>query len=179
MMASRCFVAVWPDAIAAQQLDALAARLHAAQRGTRRMRRANLHLTLAFIGDLPAARQQQVAQALQAIDTAPFDWQIDRIGAFAGARVLWAGSAADARLDALAAQARACLDALQVDYDRKPFVPHVTLLRDLARADAAQVNAALETPVRWPVTKAVLLRSVSDAGGVRYVDVPAAPLPPV
>jgi 2'-5' RNA ligase len=176
-LGARCFVAVWPDAQAAQQLDALAARLHAAHRGTRRMRRANLHLTLAFIGDLPIALQQQVARALQAINCAPFNWQIDRIGAFAGARVLWAGSAPDPRLAAVAAQARTCLDALQVGYDRKPFVPHVTLLRDLARADAAQVNAPLEAPIRWPVIRPVLLRSVGDSGGVRYVDVPAEPLP--
>lgn len=169
---SRCFVAVWPDAAAAECLDALAARLHARHGGTRRMRRANLHLTLAFIGDLASNDRQRVANAVAAIEVAPFDWRIDRIGAFDGAQVLWAGSDADANLSALAARVRSTLDALAVRYDRKAFVPHVTLLRNLSRSQAAQAEERLDPPLSWPVRRAALLQSTATDDGPRYRDVP-------
>ena len=130
---TRCFVALQPDEAALDRLDRLAGEEHARFPSARRVRRENLHLTLAFIGALEADRARLVAAALAGQTATPFDWLLDSVGAFAGARVLWVGGA-DAQLEALAARARALLDELAVRFDRKPFVAHVTLLRDLPRA---------------------------------------------
>ncbi len=99
--ALRCFVALQPDQAALERLDRLADEQHARFPMARRMRRENLHLTLAFIGALQAERARQVAARLAVEEPSPFDWSLDELGAFAGARVLWVGGA-EAQLEALA-----------------------------------------------------------------------------
>lgn len=168
----RCFVALQPDEAALQRLDRLAAEQHTRFPAARRMRRENLHLTLAFIGALDAGRAREVAARLAAEPPAPFDWPLETVGAFAGARVLWVGGA-DARLDALAARARALLDGLDVRFDRKPFVAHVTLLRNVPRHAAGDSAQRLEPPILWHAGAPVLLESRTDSNGVRYLPVAA------
>jgi 2'-5' RNA ligase len=170
--ALRCFVALQPDAAALERLDGLAAEQHARLPAARRMRRENLHLTLAFIGPLDPLRARRLAARLAAEAPTPFDWSLATLGAFAGARVLWVGGA-DARLDALAARARALLDALGVGYDRKPFVAHVTLLRNVPREAGRVAEQRVEPPILWHAAAPVLLESRPEPGGVRYLPVAA------
>ena len=168
----RCFIALHPDEGALERLDRLAGAELARLPSARRMRRENLHLTLAFIGALDAGRARQVAARLAAEPPAPFDWSLDEVGAFAGARVLWAGGT-DVQLDALAARARALLDELDVRFDRKPFVAHVTLLRDVPRDAARDAARRIEPPILWHAGAPVLLESRTDSSGVRYLPVAA------
>ncbi len=168
----RWFVALQPDEAALERLDGLAGEQHSRFPAARRMRRDNLHLTLAFIGALDPVRARQLAARLAAEPPAPFDWSLGVLGAFAGARVLWVGGA-DARLDELAARARALLDTLGVRYDRKPFVAHVTLLRNVPREAGRVVPQRVEPPILWRAAAPVLLESRSEPGGVRYLPVAA------
>lgn len=172
--AIRCFVALQPDDAARERLDQLAAEQQARFPSARRMRRENLHLTLAFIGALEADRAQLVAARLAAEPVQPFAWSLDTVGAFGGARVLWVGGA-DAQLEALAAATRRLLDELRVRFDRKPFVGHVTLLRKLPRDAARGTADRIEPPIRWQAAAPVLLESRTDAQGTRYL--PAAVRP--
>ena len=93
------------------------------------------------------------------------------IGFFARPRVLWAGGALSDELAAIAASARGLLDRLGVGYDRKPFVPHVTLLRDVKRFDGPREIAP---PIAWPIREVALFRSGRDETGARYVRVEPA-----
>ena len=171
----RCFIAVWPDDASANALDALTARLHAEHPGAVRVQRANLHLTLAFIGPLPLALQEHVARDLAAVEVVPFNWCIDRVGTFASARVAWAANATPDRcINALADRVRTTLEARQIGYDRHPFTPHVTLLRKLSRAGIAGVARSLDPPIHWAVRRVALLKSVYTAAGVHYVEVESA-----
>ena len=131
------------------------------------MRSANLHLTLAFIGELDAETAHRVADSLAQSTWTAAAWRIDRIGAFDRARVLWAGSGDDPRLNETAARVRALLDELGVRYDRKPFAPHVTLLRNLPRA-AHGTAQALAPAIDWPTRRPVLLQSLHAEDGTRY-----------
>lgn len=169
----RCFVALRPDAAAAAALDALAADLHRQAAGSRRIAREDLHLTLAFIGALAPADAHRVAARLADLDSAAFAWTLDRIGRFASARVAWAGGPDDARLSARADATRRLLDAERISYDRRPFVPHVTLLRSV-RADAPRLPGAITLPIAWQAGTPRLLRS----SGGHYVDVAATPTAP-
>lgn len=168
--AIRCFVALQPDEAARERLDVLARAQQARFPAARRMQRDNIHLTLAFIGALDAAIAQRVAARLLAEKFEPFDWVLDAVGAFDRARVLWAGGT-DARLEALAARVRQLLDALDVRYDRKPFVAHVTLLRKLPRVTARAASLAVEPPILWRAAAPVLLQSTTDRNGTRYTAV--------
>ena len=60
---------------------------------------------------------------------------------------------------------------MAVGYDRKPFVPHVTLLRDVKRFDGPR---AIAPPIAWPIREIALYRSGRDETGARYVRVEPA-----
>ena len=162
----RCFVAAWPGQTARVALQALSNDL----RGQVEHRRAtdieNLHLTLAFIGTLSDAVAASVAEAIARLDLKPFKWRIDRLGFFREARVVWAGadSASNAALIALAGRVRRILDELNVGYDHKPFAPHVTLLRGVARFAAV----SLDTPIDWRIDNVALYRSFGGRAGSKY-----------
>lgn len=164
----RCFVALWPDDAARERLAAVAREQQRRFPRARAMRAENLHLTLAFIGELDAARAAQVAGALDALPFESFAWTLDAVGAFERARVLWAAGPDCAPLAVLAQRVRALLDQLHVRYDRKPFVAHVTLLRDLARDDARRAAAPIAPPVAWRAARPQLLQSVQRDGPLRY-----------
>jgi len=170
--AIRCFVALQPDEAALERLDRLAHEQCLRFPSARRMRRENLHLTLAFIGALGVDTAREVAARLAAEPALSFEWSLDAIGAFAGARVLWVGGS-DPRLDALAARSRELLDELGVPFDRKPFVAHVTLLRNVPREAAREIAGAIEPPIHWHAGAPVLLESRSGDQGVRYTPVAA------
>lgn len=178
--ALRCFVALLPDEATRTRLDALGAELQRSLPGTRRVAAVNLHLTLVFIGALPTSQASQLAAALARTPAAPqFDWALDQVGAFGGARVVFAGSAPDRvplRLMALAEAVRGELDGLGISsYDRKPFVPHVTLLRNVARADAAHLACSIEPPVHWRASAPRLMQSRRTSDGLRYLPIEATP----
>jgi 2'-5' RNA ligase len=167
----RCFLAAWPDAAARQRCGDLTESLRPHADHGRVMRPENLHLTLAFIGDLPDAMGANVAAACAALPPLACDWQLTEIGFFARPRVLWAGGPLTPALAEIASRARALLDATQVAYDRKPFVPHVTLLRDVRRFDGPREIAP---PIEWPIREVALFRSGRDERGARYFRVEPA-----
>jgi 2'-5' RNA ligase len=166
----RCFVALLPDAAARARLAAAAAALAPMLPGARRVAPHNLHLTLAFLGELAAGRAAAVAAALAQLPPAQGVWRIDRLDGYARARVAWAGGAPDARLDALAGAVRALLERLGVPYDPQPFAAHVTLLRG-ARGLAPR---PLAPAADWLLGPAALMVSARDAqGSLRYRPWPA------
>lgn len=167
----RCFLAAWPDAAARQRCGDLTAALRPHAEHGRLMRPENLHLTLAFIGELPEAAGAKVAAACAALPWPTCDWHLTEIGFFARPRVLWAGGPVPAVLANIASRARGLLDALQVGYDRKPFVAHVTLLRDVRRFDGPR---AIAPPIAWPIREVALYRSGRDENGARYFRVEPA-----
>jgi 2'-5' RNA ligase len=166
----RCFVAAWPDEASRARCWELVGALKPHAEHGRAMRRENLHLTLAFIGSLPDEAGAGVAAACAALSFAPVSWQLDEIGLFRRPRVLWAGGRASAALDALAQRARALLDESGVPYDRKPFVPHVTLLRDVLRYSGPK---QITPPIPWRIDEIALYRSAKDETGARYLRVAA------
>ncbi|MDZ7653158.1 MAG: RNA 2',3'-cyclic phosphodiesterase [Burkholderiaceae bacterium] len=165
----RCFVALWPDPQAAARLDAIARELAGTYPQARPVPRANLHLTLAFIGALATGRAQGVAARLQTLDATPITWMVDRIDRFDGPRVAWAGGPAPAALTDLVQRVQALLDAAGVPFDRRPYLPHVTLLRHLPPGTTGLARV-LTPPIAWRAGRAVLLQSAFG----RYVEVAAS-----
>ncbi|MCX8115386.1 MAG: RNA 2',3'-cyclic phosphodiesterase [Burkholderiaceae bacterium] len=164
----RCFVALSPDDAARERLAAGVREQQRRFPRARAMCAENLHLTLAFIGELDAARAAEVTSALDALPFESFVWTLDAVGAFDRARVLWAAGPDCEPLSQLAQRVRSVLDALRVPYDRKPFVAHVTLLRDLTRSDAQRAAAPIVPPIAWRAGRPQLLCSVHSEGRLRY-----------
>ena len=168
-VALRCFVALWPDAAARRALAALTGVLHAANPGVRPVTAANLHCTLAFIGALSAPRAAALAWRLRRIAVPPLVWRLDHLGWFAGARVLWIGGDDDAAITALAQEVRTVLDEAGIAYDRKPFVAHVTLARNLRTPPVLPVGVPALRPIFCALAVPELAVSERDVSGtLRY-----------
>jgi 2'-5' RNA ligase len=165
------FVALWPTPAVRTRLSEVADKLARLAVGGRQMAAANLHLTLAFIGMLQADRVATLARGLADCATPEFDWIVDRVGHFSGARVVWAGGANNAHLHALAATVRELLESMTIDFDRKPFAAHVTLLRDVARWKTP--HHAIDPSIIWRCQRPTLVRSDPGPRGVSYTPVDA------
>ena len=85
----------------------------------------NLHLTLAFIGETkdPGA----VKDALKKMSFKPFKLSLSELGNFGS--LIWVGMKGNQGLSAAAKSVREALDAAGIEYDRKEFTPHITLIR--------------------------------------------------
>lgn len=165
----RVFVALWPSPEVSEELGALAATLAMHAPHSRAVPATHLHLTLAFIGTLESGRVAPLARRLGEGAGTPFDWRIDRIGYFDRACVVWAGGRENESLLVLARNVRGLLDAAAVVYDRKPFVPHVTLLRDVRRWKPPPATSV--PAIVWRCGAPTLVRSTATDSGVVYTPV--------
>jgi RNA 2',3'-cyclic 3'-phosphodiesterase len=165
------FVALWPTPAVRTRLSEVADQLARLAVGGRQMAAANLHLTLAFIGMLQADRVADLARGLADCATSEFDWVVDRVGHFSAARVVWAGGADSANLRAVTASVRELLESMDIDFDRKPFAAHVTLLRDVARWNTP--HHAIDPSIVWRCQRPALIRSDPGPHGVSYTPVQA------
>jgi 2'-5' RNA ligase len=173
----RFFVALWPAPEVRARLDQVADVLALNAPRSRRVAASNFHLTLAFVGHLQHDRVDELTATLLCCASQESQWSIDRVGYFDRARVVWAGGPANEALRVLADDVRRRLDALQIAYDRKPFAPHVTLLRNVARWTSAPTPIVF--PLAWPFDRPTLVRSERKADGVSYVPIPASLEPPL
>ena len=74
----------------------------------------------------------------------------------------------------LVGQLEARLDAAGITFDRRPYVPHITLLRK-ANCSREIENPAL-VPIRWPARDFVLVSSSLHSGGALYQQLGRWPL---
>lgn len=165
----RVFVALWPTPAVRTRLSEVASQLARLAAGGRQIAAANLHLTLAFIGMLHTDRVAGLASRLAECATSEFDWIVDRVGHFAGARVVWAGGADNSQLGGLAATVRQLLESTEIDFDRKPFAAHVTLLRNVVRWSTPHYPIA--PSIVWRCQGPTLVRSEPGSRGVSYTPV--------
>lgn len=160
----RVFFALWPDAVTAAALHARGRHLHA-RCGGRVMRRDMLHLTLAFLGDVPEASLEVLGRLASRLKGEPFDLVLDRSGSWQRNRIVWLAPATMPA--ALAALVDALVDALAgagFRVEARPFSPHITLLRN-AHAGPPEDSFA---PLRWRVGGFALVASERRSEGARY-----------
>ena len=85
----------------------------------------NLHVTLAFIGE--TKETPAVKEALGTVQFKPFRLAFSEMGSFGD--LLWVGLKGNQGLSGLVKDVRGALDTAGVEYDRKKFVPHITIVR--------------------------------------------------
>jgi 2'-5' RNA ligase len=157
---ARLFFASWPDEAARARLAPLAAELATLASG-KAVPIEKVHLTLAFLGEVDAARIERALEAARRVRLAPFTFALDRVGSFRGARVAWAGcEMAPEPLAALASELARSLAASGFALEDRPYAPHATLARRIARP----VTAAAIAPIAWPVAGFSLVRSETGTG---------------
>jgi len=164
----RMFFALWPDDAARAALAGLAAGVAAAS-GGRAPATANLHLTLAFIGDVAADRAEALREVARdvAAEIAPFTLALDRLGAFREGGIAWIGTAeVPPELAKMALRLARGLAAAGFRTERRAYAPHLTLAR---KCRTLPIPARTER-VTWRVAELALVESSPQRGGSVYRD---------
>lgn len=162
---ARVFFALWPDADTAQSLHTLA-ESQKQRFGGRVMQRDTLHLTLAFVGGVPRLRIPELLAAGAAVAPRAIDLSLDVLGEWARKHIVWAGPRdVPGPLAELSAELHQKLGEHGFGLEARPFVPHVTLLRNAA---CETQRLPLEPAVPWRATGFVLVESKLLASGARY-----------
>jgi 2'-5' RNA ligase len=160
----RLFFALWPDADTSGALAALAQEV-AAETGGRPAPAANVHLTLAFLGNQPRRVARELSTAAAQISALPFDLVLDHVDCWRKSAIAWAGvkSMPPALVELHQAIARA-LAASGLEPEERSFAVHVTL----ARHTATLVRRPLAPALVWRVREFALVASELLPGGSRY-----------
>ena len=161
---ARLFFAVWPTPEVQHALGQIARRVQR-ECGGRAVLPSNIHLTLVFLGDLPRDRLATLETIAPTVRGRRFELTVDRLEYWRHNRILWAGTrAVPEELQALVAQLQDALGGAEFRFDRRPYVPHVTLLRNARRAPAE--NRCPD--VAWPVESFALMESAPRERGREY-----------
>lgn len=177
---ARVFFALWPShavAVALAEMANQAARRY----GGRSTRVDTIHLTLAFIGNVPEVSLPLLCDMAARLKVPPFALSIDRLGFWSHNHLLWAGCSKTP--DALAAlvselQQTLVMAGFVVDRADRRFTPHVTLVRKIPviTAPSADDPLAKIEPLNWPCSRWVLVRSSLNAAGSSYQVIAEIPL---
>ena len=168
----RLFFALWPGEPLRQALAERVAALVAPGTG-RAQRPDQLHLTLEFMGSVPADRLLAVREAAAEVRAAPFEFVLDALEYWRRPRVLClVAREIPPALAGLVQALRTSLAARGFDTERRPYRAHLTL----ARKVAPPPNLAPTEPVRWPATDFVLVESITERSGSDYRPLAAWPL---
>lgn len=182
----RLFVAlpVAPEVRAA--VEAAVAPMHAGEDRVAWTRPDGWHVTLAFLGTVPAGDVDEVVQVCGAAVRSAAAGQLHgveavrlRVGAPGtfGDRVAWL-RVDDEPVGAVAALGSAVQEALaaaEIPIDRKPVRAHLTLARGRRRLPAGFADRLPTVDAAWSVDRAVLVESVLGRGPARYEDVASLP----
>ena len=169
---ARVFFALWPSAEVAGHLGDVAERA-VLTFGGRATRRDTIHLTLAFLGNVPETRLPELVRAAGAVHASSFSLSIDQLGTWQHNHLLWAGSLVrPAELDGLHAQLGVALAqaGFRVGGAGRAYFPHVTLVRHLPESQTFLDTATLPPveAIAWLAERFVLVRSTLSADGPTY-----------
>lgn len=135
--------------------------------GARRIKPANLHLTLAFLGATPGERLLCLQEALQALTVPSLTLKLDCLGYWPRPRILWLGtSRTPPALTALVADLEQRLKDCGFSLERRPFRPHITLARRFS--GPVPVVQPPHEFLSWHIDKVTLVESLNKADGVHY-----------
>ena len=156
--------------------------LQAGLSGWRLSPERNLHVTLAFFGEVDQRRAEDIDAALSAVNAPGFDLWLDGVNVFGAPkpRIAYAAVRPDPSLTLLRDKVRQAGRAAGVDLTAERYVPHVTLGRGGARADQRLTRwleggaAFLAGPIQ--VSGFRLYRSDLGRGGPTYTELANYPI---
>jgi 2'-5' RNA ligase len=160
----RVFFALWPAPALRRLLHALAVR-YQEQYGGRAMRAETLHLTLLFLGEVSRDNIQKLQQLVDSLEMASFSFHLERIACWRHNQILYAAPEDGVfPLQVLSEALRSLTDSAGIEFDRRGFTPHVTLLRKMTQSFDSQ---PIQLP-EWTVEEFSLVESAALNQGMRY-----------
>ena len=132
---------------------------------------ANLHITLAFIGE--TERLLYAEEALKAVEFKPFEISFDRVGLFKrrGGDICWLGVRDDTEIKALAGSVARQLKARGFELEDREFKAHLTLAREVVfKGGFEPTKYALPQNLNYRVDRISLMKSERIKGNLTYTE---------
>ena len=136
-----------------------------------------LHVTLAFYGEVPERTADDLAAELSRVGGGPFEIVLNGVGAFGDGHrthAIWAGLEANERLGVLAGRCRAAAERAGIKVERRDYRPHLTLAYLKPQTNPDRVGAWItghnllrSPPIR--IDRFGLYSSVLSAHGSDYI----------
>ena len=182
----RVFIAVELDAAVRAALSRAQAKLKRAGAHVSWVPEDNLHISLAFLGDVDVSTVDVLSGAINGISAArnPFQCSVENLGTFgkpSSPRVIWAGVGQNDALSDLQRHVSECVQEASIPLEDRPYTAHVTLGRvRSARGKSRLVDAM--SPMgsvsfgTLTVSRVVIMRSILGDSGATYRVLRACPL---
>ena len=120
----------------------------AGTRGARWARVEGIHVTLKFIGEIPAEKVERIKKELEGVrSAAAVEMNFRGVGFCPNAkhpRVFWAGIEASPNLTELAAEIETRMERLGIPREGRAFRPHLTLARFKSEEGLPKLREAME-----------------------------------
>ncbi len=161
----RLFIAIrFDEPFKKAVLDYQQALRHSAASGNF-TRPENLHLTLAFIGEV---RDSSAAlRAVKSVTFDPFTMTLGKCGRFGN--LCWLGVESGKQTEALAQRVRSALAKEGVPFDTKPFKAHITVAREVESAENGEKITVPDTSMT--VSRIALMKSERINGKLIYSEI--------
>jgi RNA 2',3'-cyclic 3'-phosphodiesterase len=180
----RLFVALDIPAEVRRAIGEMIARLRDVARGARWVRAEGVHVTLKFIGEMPAERVATVEAELRGASVAaPVEAKFRGAGFFPNdrhPRVFWAGVEASPNLAELAGSVDARLSKLGIAAEAREFRAHLTLARFKSEDGLPRLREVIKKlePLDFGSMRAsefYLFQSQLGPGGAKYTKLASYP----
>lgn len=160
----RLFFALWPSVELAQRFHQFASH-HLSDVHGRLLKPEQIHLTLRFIGSVTNDVAASLQEAVETVSVAPFELHFDQLGYWPRPRVVWCmPSSVPQEMTDLAIQVeQACRDC-GLSAESRPYVPHLTLMRNVRRRPREQQMPLIS----WPIENFALVQSETLPQGAVY-----------
>ncbi|MBI2994188.1 MAG: RNA 2',3'-cyclic phosphodiesterase [Gammaproteobacteria bacterium] len=160
---SRLFFALWPDEASRSLLAEVAEKLPAGL--GKHVPVQKLHLTLVFLGQVDDTVRDGLIEDANAIAVPPFAIEFTHSGWWPRAEVAWlAPDHIPAELPPLVQRLQDLPWARQIEVDRRPYAPHLTVARKVRRRPPALPFQ----PIRWEIREFCLVESTTGQAGSEY-----------
>jgi RNA 2',3'-cyclic 3'-phosphodiesterase len=159
------------------RIESILSSLQALGGDLKPVERENIHLTLKFLGSVPATRLGDVKSSLQQLAFAAFTAEINGAGAFPNLNhmnVIWVGvSEGWSQIEQIYEQVEKLLLGLGFRRENRPFNPHITIARVRSGRKRDEIarflqNLSDESFGTITVNKVRLKQSILSSSGPKY-----------
>ena len=158
----RLFFALWPDDLVRKQIADVSAQF---PHGGSRVKAANLHATLVFLGDVPSNQVDSIVKAAGTIISPSFDLQLNSREWWKKSQVTCMGaSEVPSLLLSLEKSLSRALEPCGYKPQKRSFRLHITLMRKVKNP----INPIQFKPIPWLVRSFSLVESKTLPSGVEY-----------
>jgi len=161
----RAFLSLFPDPDVAMEIDRWSGQCWPGIR--RRVPVQNLHVTVAFLGDIDHNTELSLIENLACVNSsASVQMTFDKVGYWPQPTILWLGSATvPVAIQLLADRCRTVANRVGIRVSAKRFEPHITLSRNPGTPPQAPL---IEPSFAACFDSLHLCESFLDKGGARY-----------